>query len=416
MDTNIHIYIGQDAATPLIEYCKQAGLQQLMLVADQNTATAFGEALEGRLQAAGFDLKTTILTGDEIHPNEHFVMQLLVNSDCQDRTYLAVGSGVITDITRFVSHRTKANFISVPTAASVDGYTGAGAPLVVGGFKKTIYSHSPLAIFADVDVLSAAPQVMTASGFGDMLGKYTALADWRLGSLLWGEPFDQAIYNRVRAALQNCVDHAAEIGQASPEGLRVLLDGLIESGLCMLAYNNSRPASGSEHQLSHYLEMRLIEQHRPAILHGAKVGVGTIIMAGLYEKLREISRDELLDRLEAAELTAADEHRQAIRTVYPAMADKVMLEQAKFLAIDAQKFAVLKQKIVEHWSEIQEIAVTVPSPQALTDWLNQVGGPTTMQSLDFSEAEVSEAIQHAHYLRNRFNVDKLGHIIGVGVE
>jgi glycerol-1-phosphate dehydrogenase [NAD(P)+] len=415
MNSDISIYIGQDAATPLIDYCKKTGIHQLMMVADENTYIACGEQVETRLKNAGFDLKTTMLVGDEILPNEHFIMQVLLNADRQDRTYLAVGSGVITDITRFVSHRTKANFISVPTAASVDGYTGAGAPLVVGGFKKTIYAHSPLAIFADLEVLSAAPQEMTASGFGDMLGKFIALADWRLGSLLWDEPFDEDIYHRVRDALQNCVDHAEAIGQASTEGLQVLLDGLIESGLCMLDFNNSRPASGSEHQISHYLEMRLIEQQRPAVLHGAKVGVSTIIMAGLYEQLRGISRDELLKRLEVAQLTPADQHRQTIRAAFPAMDDKVEVEQAKFLAMSEQDFAQLKRKIIDYWPDIQAIAATVPGPKELTTWLKQVGGATTMQSLGFSEAEVTEAIKHAHYLRDRFNVDKLGHIIGGSV-
>jgi glycerol-1-phosphate dehydrogenase [NAD(P)+] len=234
--------------------------------------------------------------------------------------------------------------------------------------------------------------------------------------LLWDEPFDEQVYERTRAALQRCVDHAAAIGQSTDEGLQALLDGLIESGFCMLDFNGSRPASGSEHQISHYLEMKLIREGRPAILHGTKVGVSSIIMAGLYDQLHRLSREALLDRLEAASLTPAEEHLRTIQTIYADTADKVIAEQAKFLAVTAEDFDRLKHTIADRWSAIQQIAATVPSPAQMTALLQQVGGPTDMQALGFAEAEVAEAVAHAHYLRDRFNVDKLGQIIGLSAE
>lgn len=415
MPDNIFIYIGPNAGQQLIEYCHRRGLDKFMIVADDNTYAAAGHALEIQLKAAGFNVKTARLTGEEIIATEHYFVQVMLQAGNEARTYIAVGSGSITDITRFVSFHTRTNFIAFPTAASVDGYTGAGAPSVIDGFKKTIMCHSPLAVFGDLAVLSAAPQVMIASGFGDMLGKTIALADWQLGHLLWDEPLDPEIHRRVQTALQSCVDHAAAIGQASPEGLRALLDGLIESGFCMLDFNGSRPASGSEHQISHHLEMKLLEQNRPAVFHGAKVGASTVIMAQYYDKLRQISRDELLERLAAAHLTPAEEHRQAIRAAYPAIADKVIAEQSRFLALTEADFAELKRKIADHWAEIQAIAASVPAPDQLAAWLTQVGGATTLQALGFGDAEITEAVTNAHYLRDRFNVDKLGQIIGVGV-
>lgn len=415
MQNDIFIYIGKNAAEQLIEYCHKHRQDKFMIVADENTYAAAGQSLAAKLKAAGFDVKTALLTGEEIMANEHYFIEVMLQAGQEARTYLAVGSGSITDITRFVSFHTRSDFIAFPTAASVDGYTSAGAPSVIAGFKKTVMCHSPQAVFGDLAILSAAPQVMTASGFGDMLGKYIALADWQLGHLLWDEPFDTQICRRVQIALQNCVDHAEAIGQASTEGLQALLDGLIESGFCMLDFNGSRPASGAEHQISHHLEMKLIEQQRPAVLHGAKVGASTIIMAGLYDKLRRIGREELLERLAGVQLTPADDHRQAIRAAYPAIADKVMAEQAKFLAMTGPDFDKLKAKIADDWAEIQEIAAAVPTPDQLTAWLTQVGGATTLQSLGFSDAEVTQAVKNAHYLRDRFNVDKLGHVIGVGV-
>ena len=113
-------------------------------------------------------------------------MQVLVRADRENRTYLAVGSGTITDITRFASHRTKADFISIPTAPSVDGYTSPSASLVIERLKQTVIAQPPIAIFADLPTLCAAPRPMIAAGFGDMLGKYTSLADWQLGHSVVG--------------------------------------------------------------------------------------------------------------------------------------------------------------------------------------------------------------------------------------
>lgn len=413
MQDDIFVYVGHNAGAQLVDYCQAHHLDRLLLVFDENTYAAAGQRLVEQLTAAGFDLKTAMLTGPEITADERNFVQVLLAAGREARTYVAVGSGSITDITRFVSFHTGANFISFPTAASVDGFTSAGAPSVIDGFKKTIYCHSPLAVFGDLTVLSAAPQAMTASGFGDMLGKYIALADWQLGHLLWDEPFDAPTFARMQATLQNCVDHAPAIGQATPEGLRALFDGLIESGLCMLAINNSRPASGAEHQISHYLEMKLIREQRPAVLHGAKVGAASVIAAGWYQQLRRLSRAELLDRLEAAVLPPASAHIQTIEAVFPAMADKVLAEQHQFLSLSAADFEQLKLKIATHWDEIQHIAASVPAPEQLAALLQQVGGQTDLMAFGFAQSEVDEAVKYAHYLRNRFNIDKLGQVIGL---
>jgi len=416
MQHKISIYIGHDATKPLMDFCRQQGIQDLLLVADENTYAAFGETINNELSTNGFDVKTSMLTGDEVLANEHYFVQVLLDTDRKARTFLAVGSGSITDITRFVSYHTRCNFIAAPTAASVDGFTSAGAPSVIGGFKKTIYCHSPLAVFGDLDVLSAAPQKMTASGFGDMLGKYVSLADWKLGALLWSEPYDEPISRRVQTALQKCVDRVDEIGSASPEGIQALMDGLIESGQCMLDANNSRPASGSEHQISHHLEMKLIRENRPAVLHGEKVGASAIIVAQLYQQLRRMSRQEMMDQLEATSNFPREKYIREINQVYPSIADKVLAEQSTFLEMSPQDFEQLKRKVTDHWTEIQEIATTVPSPEQLADYMRRAGGETDLRALNFSEAEIAEAVNYSHYLRNRFNVDKLGHLLNIGIE
>ncbi len=413
MRDDLFIYIGKNAADHLIEYCHKHHLDKLMLVADNNTYAAAGRRLAEKLKAAGFDVKVSLLKGEEITATEQYFVQVMLDTGREERTFVAVGSGSLTDITRFVSFHTRSNFIAFPTAASVDGYTSAGAPSVIVGFKKTVYCQSPLGVFGDTEVLSAAPQRMSASGFGDMLGKYIALADWRLGALLWGETHDEAISQRVRVAVDKCVERVPEISQASPEGIQALMDGLIESGLCMLDANNSRPASGAEHQISHHLEMKLLWQHKPAVLHGVKVGAASVICAAYYDKLRQISRSEVIKQLDQARQPTREQYEREIAQAYPGIEDKVLAEQKPFISLSAQEYQDLKQKIVDRWADIQEIAASVPSAQQMADWLRQVGGETDLTALGFSSAEVKEAVDYSHLLRNRFNVNKLSHLCGI---
>jgi glycerol-1-phosphate dehydrogenase [NAD(P)+] len=414
MDTNLPVYIGNDAVEDLISYCERHSLNRFTLVADQNTYAAAGQALDAILKNRGFDVKTVILTGREIVADEHYLMQLLLHADPQDRTYLAVGSGTLTDITRFISHRTRANFISVPTAPSVDGFTSIGAPLVIGGLKQTILCQPPLAVFADLDILSEAPQAMIASGFGDMLGKYTSVADWRLGHLLWDEPFNEAIAERTWRAVESCVQQVAEIGQGSVEGVRSLMEGLIESGLCMLDFGSSRPASGAEHHLSHYWEMKLLQEKRPAILHGAKVGIATIMVARRFEEIGHLDRQQVIEKLDSVPQPDREQELQRIRAAYvPEVAEQIIAEHAPFLDMSRQEYDLLKEKIIDAWPQVQEIAASVPPARQLHGLLQQVSGPTAPQMIGLSEDEVRQAIEYGHYLRNRFTIRKLGRMLGI---
>ena len=413
METHFPVYIGERAVAEFISYCNSQNLTKFLLVSDQNTYTALGAIVEEALRGQGADVLLVVLEGNEVVADEHFLTEVLRAADRQERTFLAVGSGTITDITRFVSHRTRASFISLPTAPSVDGYTSLYAPLVIGGFKQSVLCFSPSAVFADLRVLSEAPHRMIAAGFGDLIGKFLAVADWKLGHLIWDEPYDEAIARRSHQAAENCAGLADEIATGSAKAIHFLMEGLIESGFCMLDAGNSAPASGSEHYISHHWEMRLLQEKRPALLHGAKVGVGSVIAAGWYEKIGKIGVDEATDRLKDASLPETEKWVQEIRSVYGPAAEGVIKEQSPFLHMSAQTFAEIKQRILVDWPEIQEIAASVPSPDQMTDWLRQAGAPVSGGELGLNETEIRQAMQYSHYLRGRFTINKLRLMLGI---
>jgi glycerol-1-phosphate dehydrogenase [NAD(P)+] len=338
---------------------------------------------------------------------------VLLRADQVERTYLAVGSGTLTDITRIVSHRTRCQFISLPTAPSVDGFTSPSASLAIRRIKTTVMAQPPMAVFADLGILAAAPQAMIAAGYGDILGKTIALADWQLGHLLWDEPYSPEIAARVRNTLEACIAATAEIGQATPEGIRKLMFSLIDSGMCMLDYGNSRPAAGCEHYMSHFLEMKLLREGRPAVLHGAKVALCSLLAADKYALLRQIDRTQAEARLAAAVLPDRNADMQRIRQAFGPIADDLFVEQAPFLDITAADFNHLKQRVLKQWDEIQALAALVPTREKLKDLLSQAGGATHPAGLGLSDEEVQQALTEAHFLRNRFTICKLGRILGL---
>lgn len=408
------VTIDNQAISHLIDYCRRHEIAKLALIADHNTYGVLGRAVEADLKRQGFDVASILFDTPEVVADARHILQILVTADRAPRTYVAVGSGTLTDITRFASWRTGNPFVAMPTAPSVDGFASLGAPLIVEGVKTTYITQAPRAIFANLDTLVAAPRAMIAAGFGDMLGKFTAAADWRLGHLLWDEPYDETIAQRTVAAAQRCSEQAQAVGEGSPAGVRALMEGLIESGFTMLDLGSSRNASGSEHHYSHYWEMQLLQEGRPAILHGAKVGVATALIAQLYDRIKATSRQQAADLLEATAQPTRDSEIARIQAAYGTMAPAIIADQLPFLNLTETAYRALKQRILAHWHDIQEIAAEVPPAQSIAASLQTVGGPTTVAELGLTAQEQTAAEQYGHYLRQRFTVRKLARVLGLG--
>lgn len=357
------IVIEKGALQQIPAYLRKQKFAKIVLVVDDNTKIAAGIQLENLL-AADENKPTTIEIKPNLHgqviADEQTLMQLFVEMPNEANVILAVGSGTIHDVVRFVGYKMNIPFISVPTAASVDGFTSKGAPLIFRGFKETIQTASPLAVFADIDVLKAAPREMTASGFGDIVGKYTSLLDWKISNLVANEPYNNLAAKLTRESLEACVRHVHQIAINEDEGLEILTQSLIESGLVMLVLDFSRPASGSEHHLSHYWEMELLKKDEKQLLHGAKVGVALTIIIDLYQQF------------------IADFDIDGVSSDY------IHMEHFK-----------------ENWNQIKQMINELPNSDDIRSLLQKVGGPATTEELNIADQLVRNSLNEAHHLRNR---------------
>ncbi len=411
--SELPVVIAPDALPALIEFLHSRQLTALNLVADANTWRALGQRASQALAAAGIDARPLLLAGDEVTPDEQTIVELLLAAGREQRPYLAAGSGVITDLTRFASYCTGNDFICLPTAPSVDAYTSTGSSLILRGLKQSIYSQAPMAVFADLDTLCAAPRPMIAAGFGDVVAKYTAVADWKLATLLWDGPYDDAVARRMEAARDRCMTQVDAVGAAQPEGIHSLIDALIEAGLCMLAFGGSQPAGQSEHYISHYLEMKLVREGRKPVLHGAKTGMATVIVARYYQQMREMSHAEAAQRLAASTRPDRAQEIQRIRLAYGDLTDSVVAEQAPFLNWSEGEYDRLKARILDRWAEVQAVAAQVPAPAVLADLLQRAGGTADPAALGLGAEEMALAEEYGHYVRNRFTAMKLSRVLGL---
>jgi glycerol-1-phosphate dehydrogenase [NAD(P)+] len=411
----IETYVGTDAIERLIALCTERNVLRVTGIADENTCAALGTAVVSALEATGLTVTMIVLPGDVI-ADERTLMQVFVRADTSSQILIAIGAGTITDIVRFAAHVMRLPFVALPTAPSMDGYASSGAPLVVEGVKRTYMVESPIAVLSHLPTLCRAPQAMIAAGLGDMLGKYSSLADWQLGALLWQEPYDAATADRTRAALQACIMHATELRTAEPTAIAALINGLLESGLSIRDVGHSRPASGMEHHVSHYWEMKLLAEGRPAVLHGTKVGVATLAAARLWQMIRGMSESEFQARLAAARLPAAGHEVAQLRVVFGPAAEGVIADHQAFLTLDECTFAALVARTTAAWAEIQRIAAQVPEPAELRATLAATGGPVTVRELGLTDEEGELGLRYGPYLRNRFTVAKLAWLLGIYAE
>jgi glycerol-1-phosphate dehydrogenase [NAD(P)+] len=224
------------------------------------------------------------LPSKDLHADEHAVALLDVMLPPDAGWLVAAGDGTIHDTVRFVAKERGVRFVAYPTAAAVDAYVSATSAMTWHGYKVTVPAVAPIAVIADTDVFSAAPYRLTVSGLGEVVGKYTSLADWKIASLLTGEPYCGRLASLIGEAADAVRSVMPAIQRGDKGGYEQLMYTLLMSGTAMQICGSSRPASGAEHHLSHLWELEVINP-RLGALHGEKVGIGELLILERYKNL-----------------------------------------------------------------------------------------------------------------------------------
>lgn len=378
-----------------------------VIVADVNTFAAAGrDVIDGFRQAGHACSEPFVFDNPDLHaeyPHVDAIEQFLASGDAIP---VAVGSGTINDMTKLAAHRLGRPYLSVATAASMDGYTAFGASITRDGSKQTFDCPAPTGVVADLEVIEAAPEGLNASGYADLLAKIVAGADWLVAEALEVEPIDATAWEMMHSRLREWIGNPDGIRQGDSATVHCLILGLLVSGLAMQWTRTSRVASGADHQFSHLWDMQNHVHEGRAPSHGFKVGIGTLASAALYEQLFPQSLDELdVDSLAAKwpDLASVEADIQG-RYDLPEIVAKALEEtRAKYVDQTAIRKELLRLRDV--WPELRDRLKThLLSFDELTDRLTAAGCPVLPQQIGISPTRMRESYRQAYYIRRRYTV------------
>ena len=251
-----------------------------LIVCDSNTLQIAGNQVIEYLEAGGHPMEKVVIEGANIE-------ELAKVESYSDRIdfLVGLGGGRPIDLAKQAGFNKDIPFISIPTAASHDGFGSARASIRQEGRKTSMQAIPPIAVVADTSIISKAPKRLLGAGVGDIISNQTAVLDWRLDG-------QKADYSEYAAALSEMAaqlveDGIEKVASGTEEGVRLVVKALISSGVAMSIAGTSRPASGGEHKFSHWLDAN---SDNPA-LHGEQCGLGSIVTmylhGGDWEKIRD---------------------------------------------------------------------------------------------------------------------------------
>ncbi|MBE5765855.1 MAG: sn-glycerol-1-phosphate dehydrogenase [Clostridiales bacterium] len=384
------VAVERGAAKHLETLCRKQNT--LLIVADENTFLAAGEATLSALN--GKNIKKVIFPGDSILiPNEDAVAAVNAQLSGAEKI-IGIGSGVIQDLCKYVSHESGIPYCIVATAPSMDGYASTGAAMIMGGMKVTYPAGLPEAILADPAVLKDAPMEMIRAGYGDIVGKYSALNDWLLSREVNGEYFCQTIYDLTFDMVKQTLALAKGLMNRDEESVRVLMEALVVVGIAMSFAGSSRPASGSEHHLSHFFEITGIVHGKDYFPHGIDVAYSTIETARLREEILKNAFPDTQYR------PTREEYVQEMNRLYGSVADGCIALQDKVGLYKKDMLSIYKARE----ENIRAILADMPTAQQIEEMLAAAGYDKAEFYALYGEEKIRDAILYAKELKDRYTV------------
>jgi len=405
--------IGKGTVNRLPALVQKYGGTRPFLLADKNTFAAGGERVCAVLRAAGIPWSSYIFPQESPEPDEKAVGAAVMHFDSRCDLVIGIGSGVINDLGKLLSHIRGCGYIIVATAPSMDGYASATSSMSMDGLKVSLNSRCADGIIGDTDILKTAPDRMLRAGLGDMLAKYVSIAEWRIANIITGEYYCPQVAQLIRTAVKKCVDNAPGLLRREEEALCAVFEGLVIGGIAMAYAGVSRPASGVEHYFSHVWDMRGLEFGTPVDLHGIQCAIGTRLAVRLYEavKNREPDWEAAPAAPESFDLTSWNE---ALRAFLGTGAEAMIAQEEKDGKYAPGKHPARLQKIRENWGAILQIlAQELPDAEELDRLMKSVGLPLEPGYLGIDRQTLQQTFRATKDIRDKYVLSRLAWDLGI---
>jgi len=388
--------------------------QPAILVADENTYAAAGLDAFDSFRRAGIATADPFIFGPDVYAEDRCVQQLQSALQNVPGIPVAVGSGTINDLTKLVAHRLGRRYLSLATAASMDGYTAYGASITHKGSKQTFDCPAPLAVVADLETIAEAPPGLNASGYADLLAKIAAGADWIVADTAGIETINEPVWESVQGPLHDWVSSPEGIAQSDPIALRNLVNGLMMSGFGMQAVRTSRPASGADHQFSHLWDMQHHTHNGVAPSHGFKVGIGTLASTALYDELfrrglGDTPVAELVDRWPQP----APLEREVRSHFEPGELSDTAVKETLAKFPDRERIKEQLERLRRSWPQlVQRLQKQLIPFREMQEMFRKAGCPYEPEQIGISRQRLKTSYRQAFYIRRRFTILDLAMLFG----
>ena len=371
-----------------------------LVICDTNTYAATEELMEDIYDRC----QVLVLDAEGLQADRQAIRIVENNMEEDIDLILAVGAGTIHDISRYVAHTYKIPFISVPTAASGDGFVTTVATMISDGVKKTVSSVAPICVYADTDIFSKAPQRLTAAGISDLMGKYICLADWKIANLVTGEYLCHETVKLEEKALKTVRSSIQDITEGEEDECEQLMYALILSGLAMQMIGSSRPASCAEHHVTHLWDMEVINGPLDALL-GDKVSVATLLVLEEYKRI-------------AAAITQGRCHVKPYKNEDEKLLEETFGKKGVLEEIKKENEPELLESISSKYLEecldgIAEIIDELPNEQDMFHLLEKAGCAKTVYDIGLDEAAVLPSLRLAPYIRRRLSLLRISKMLEI---
>lgn len=391
----VTLYSAADACTVLAKDCRAVyGKRPVLLVSDPNTDTVAGQKLRQQLQRCHVSLEHYLL---ERNPVATADLVEKIQTFCHDKALIiSVGSGTVNDLGKYVADQNGIDFWTMPTAPSMNGYTSGIAAIKVKGVKMTLPAAPPRRIYVLPEVIQHAPLKLRQAGFCDVLAKVVSDIDWQCESLLASKSYCGLPASMMAAVEKSYSAFPEEIGRGNETAVMGLFHGLLLSGVAMSLAGSSAPASGGEHLVSHFWDMREAMNGRKPELHGLQVGVGIILSTACYRRLAGLKKTELAARAEQTFTATA----ARIPGIWGQYADEVARQFTNKKTLLLQFDTLLPQ----HWDSLQPLFQQVQGPEYFVDLFTRTGAPFNLEAFRLSQEEFLLAAINSRAIRDRITV------------
>ena len=384
------------------DYLKELDLDGDHICAIYDTNTYNAVPADRRPKA----VQEIILDPTGLHADEFSTAEVFRQMKDGITMIVGVGGGTVNDIARFCGYKKGLPLISGPTAASGDAFGSDVAAMTWEGLKKSISCLSPVLVVADLDIIKAAPSDLILSGIGDMLGKFIALAEWKIAHAVTGEAFCQEIHDIMDEAVTNIMNNCKQAQDGDDEAVAQVVYGLLMSGIAMQMFGNSRPASGAEHHISHFIEIQTEAFSETSdASHGEKVGVGTILASAEYHKLAKI------EDIAPYVIPYKAWDREWIRSYVGERLYEPTLKEHETDALAK----VTPEALIQNWPKIREIVNQIPTAEQLYDTMAQLGAKRSLSDIGISESKLAELLDNSPLARNRLTLMRMRRMMNLEV-